>query len=159
MTHPITIVVDLQALVCIDVHVFIIFSLFRGQPHKPPHWQLIHEELIPVVLLDSLSEGGCLAVIQHIGTDNFLRDISCMRQPVSSLSADHLGEIWSYVHRPVRVESRCCWCANGDVSKTFLPTATQPMRCLCTAAGHCLRSKANPCLIVHCKEESGDCRL
>ena len=77
VTHPITIVVDLKTLMCVDVDVLIIFGLLRGEPHEAPYWQLIHEQLIPVMLFDSLSEGCCLTVSQHIVTDYLLGHIGC----------------------------------------------------------------------------------
>ena len=84
--HPVLVVVDVKALVGVDVDVLLVLGLFWGRPHKAPHGQVIDEQLVPaarqtamsvktlrdsaptrlhrdkdapVVLLDSLPEDGC----------------------------------------------------------------------------------------------------
>ena len=45
--HPVVVVIDVEALVGVDVDVLLVLGLLRGRPHKAPHWQVVHEQLIP----------------------------------------------------------------------------------------------------------------
>lgn len=42
-SHPVAVVIDFKALMCVDIDVLIILGLLRGKAHKAPDWQLIHE--------------------------------------------------------------------------------------------------------------------
>lgn len=46
--HPVLVVVDVEALVRVDVDLRVVLGLLRRRPHKTPDRQVIDEQLIPV---------------------------------------------------------------------------------------------------------------
>lgn len=72
ISYPVTVVADLQALMCVDVDMLVILGLLGGQAHEAPNWQFIHEQLIPIMLFHCHFEDGCLLVFQDTGTHHLL---------------------------------------------------------------------------------------
>lgn len=85
-THPVAVVADVQLLVCVQHHALLLsFCLCRlDVAHKTPDWEIIHEQLVPVMPCDGVLEHQHIIAAEGLAADGCLGYRHC-----STTDSDH----------------------------------------------------------------------
>lgn len=128
-SYPIIVKGNVKQLVRINVNGIIVLGFLRGWAHKPPDWQVVQKQLVPIVPPDRMLEYLDIVVCEQQRAHLSLGRVHCVR--VSGRGVAYIV-MQGVVYIPTRGWMVLCTTNNKRVSWVYCGTYHAPPACTST---------------------------